>query len=470
MRERVVAVLGISCLWAWLLVNNTVAATGSYPNYDVGFTIATWVIELAGCFLIYRWGRSSLAGKGQSFKKRLGVATFAVMLLACAVLVLCNYVLVDPPFALRLVSLVCRSAGTAMLLTLWYMRYSDLDSDHVAGLILVAVFLVMGVFLIERGLPTWVETLLNWVLPVLSAAFSVMLKDPADEAWSRESVLAKDSCPPLFWKGVFLYGVGCGVVLSVSMMVPSLNADHTIYSILVSPLVGVALIGAALWCAFVKRGEVANYSIIIVPIIVPVLLIIPYFNLGAADVSKIAIGTSLICFQALMAAIVPYYARRYETCSFHMAFKLSFLEEMGACAAIIVCSPFAAWLCGEMGFLQHASFLLTVVACVVSVVVIYALMCFILAKRSYDERQALEEQHQSAQDQICAKVSFQHALTSREQEVLRLLAAGRSQRYIQEVLVISEGTVRTHIKHVYQKLGVHSKQELIDLVDSKRSE
>ena len=62
------------------------------------------------------------------------------------------------------------------------------------------------------------------------------------------------------------------------------------------------------------------------------------------------------------------------------------------------------------------------------------------------------------------------ALTSREQEVLRLLAAGRSQRYIQEVLVISEGTVRTHIKHVYQKLGVHSKQELIDLVDSKRSE
>lgn len=54
-------------------------------------------------------------------------------------------------------------------------------------------------------------------------------------------------------------------------------------------------------------------------------------------------------------------------------------------------------------------------------------------------------------------------LTPRETEVLALLMEGRSIPYIQNALCISEGTARTHAKHIYTKLGVHSKQELIDL-------
>ena len=36
---------------------------------------------------------------------------------------------------------------------------------------------------------------------------------------------------------------------------------------------------------------------------------------------------------------------------------------------------------------------------------------------------------------------------------------------IAEELVISENTVRTHVRHIYAKLDVHSHQELIDLVE-----
>jgi DNA-binding CsgD family transcriptional regulator len=46
------------------------------------------------------------------------------------------------------------------------------------------------------------------------------------------------------------------------------------------------------------------------------------------------------------------------------------------------------------------------------------------------------------------------ALTEREIEVLRLVAEGRSSRRIAELLVISESTVKTHLTHVYTKLGV----------------
>lgn len=55
-------------------------------------------------------------------------------------------------------------------------------------------------------------------------------------------------------------------------------------------------------------------------------------------------------------------------------------------------------------------------------------------------------------------------LTRREQEVLALLIEGRSVPVICERLFISEGTARTHVKHIYQKLEVHNRQELLDLV------
>jgi DNA-binding NarL/FixJ family response regulator len=39
--------------------------------------------------------------------------------------------------------------------------------------------------------------------------------------------------------------------------------------------------------------------------------------------------------------------------------------------------------------------------------------------------------------------------------VARLLAAGRSNREIADALVITEGTVEVHVKHILSKLGVH---------------
>lgn len=63
------------------------------------------------------------------------------------------------------------------------------------------------------------------------------------------------------------------------------------------------------------------------------------------------------------------------------------------------------------------------------------------------------------------ELSNQAGLTKRESEVFRLLAEGRSLPYVQEKLFISEGTARTHIKHIYTKLDVHSKQEMLDKIE-----
>lgn len=70
----------------------------------------------------------------------------------------------------------------------------------------------------------------------------------------------------------------------------------------------------------------------------------------------------------------------------------------------------------------------------------------------------LDDQSTSVADRFC--------LTARETDVLRLLARGYSGVAIQERLCVSRNTVKTHVRNVYAKLGVHSQQELIDLVES----
>jgi two-component system response regulator DevR len=57
--------------------------------------------------------------------------------------------------------------------------------------------------------------------------------------------------------------------------------------------------------------------------------------------------------------------------------------------------------------------------------------------------------------------SQRESLTAREKEVLRLMAEGVSSRDIASKLGISYATVRTHIRSLDAKLGVHSKVQAI---------
>ncbi len=57
-----------------------------------------------------------------------------------------------------------------------------------------------------------------------------------------------------------------------------------------------------------------------------------------------------------------------------------------------------------------------------------------------------------------------YGLTKRELEVLTLLAEGRNEPYVESALGISRTTVKTHITHIYRKVGVSSRQQLIDVL------
>ena len=66
-------------------------------------------------------------------------------------------------------------------------------------------------------------------------------------------------------------------------------------------------------------------------------------------------------------------------------------------------------------------------------------------------------------EETAARLAREHSLTAREEQVVALVACGRSAVYIAGELGIAPETVRSYLKSAYPKLGVHSKQELIDL-------
>lgn len=102
--------------------------------------------------------------------------------------------------------------------------------------------------------------------------------------------------------------------------------------------------------------------------------------------------------------------------------------------------------------------------CVVSA---YFVVLMIVTIRDNSINEAETGQH--ALDRLSSIVdtlSQRYALSPREKEILVFLAKGRGSKYIANKLKISPETVRTHSKRIYEKMSVHNKEDLLDIIES----
>ncbi|WP_251231131.1 helix-turn-helix domain-containing protein [Adlercreutzia aquisgranensis] len=92
--------------------------------------------------------------------------------------------------------------------------------------------------------------------------------------------------------------------------------------------------------------------------------------------------------------------------------------------------------------------------------------CFILPEKNLLEfSPRVLQLSRAGMDERCAVIAREAGLTEREAEVLLLLARGRDALFVEQELLISRNTVKTHRKNIYRKLGIHTQQELLSLIE-----
>jgi DNA-binding CsgD family transcriptional regulator len=70
----------------------------------------------------------------------------------------------------------------------------------------------------------------------------------------------------------------------------------------------------------------------------------------------------------------------------------------------------------------------------------------------------------SDENAVLDNIVREHNISKREREIMALIVEGKSNREIEEQLFISVNTVKNHIYHLYQKLGIKSRSQLMHLV------
>lgn len=82
-----------------------------------------------------------------------------------------------------------------------------------------------------------------------------------------------------------------------------------------------------------------------------------------------------------------------------------------------------------------------------------------------DHHESLADVRQATMRHNAEEVGKQFLLSEREVEVLSLYALGWTQKRVAEELFISPGTAHAHIKRIYAKTGLHSRQEILDYME-----
>ena len=211
-----------------------------------------------------------------------------------------------------------------------------------------------------------------------------------------------------------------------------------------------------------KRLTTLSLLNIAVPIIVTATLSASFLELNPVvtfDLALVGILLFLAYAVVLLCAITEKFdSRSYQT------FSLLMIGYFGGC---ILGRAVSAWaMFGPT--LSHDVVVLSSVLAVLSAMLLCIRNGFIpkqLIALFDPDRTRNEGDLPSEQVARVTQISAQCNLGAREHEVLELLLKQKTANEIATEMTIANGTAKSHIRHVYKKLGVHSREELFELME-----
>lgn len=363
--------------------------------------------------------------------------------------------------ALHAAAAALAGVGVAWLYLQWAPFFASLGARDVIACVFLAMAVGSALKVPLDMLPAPVATVVLALLPVASVALA-RRADAHPVPTERAPRMFHEVNPTAIpWKilfGVAVYSFAIGAVKGVPV-----QADPVPFAALTIVHHGIEIILAVgmLWWVLV-RGRLVNFSGLwraVLLFTAAALFFLPVAGPAAVPWLLLGAGIAQTLVVMLLWAMLADVAH-HSTASPLVIFSSGWL----AYSLPLALGETAGMLLGR---LESPTVAVAVLAYLVTVTVVLALNDTAFSQRrifaDLDAVAPLPAAFESL-DAGCERLGAERGLTAREVEVLQLLVKGRSKSYIAETLFVSENTVRSHSKHIYQKLGVHSKQEVLDLL------
>jgi len=365
------------------------------------------------------------------------------------------------PF-LVLLGTVFNSVGSTLILLAYGFAFSFRKPAQLVVEVPFAIVQAALVLLIAIALPSNLLVLTAAFLPVISGIILFSNSFPWSPAQRKGQVFPLHIGPfaRRFGVCVMLAGISDGLIRAVFLSNPT------------APLEGYWMLNPCLWsCVLMAviiylstffssdtslRFTYRSIAFIMAAIfmLLPVLTQIPLLS----DIMALTAYQTFAAFVWILLATISYNLRLSATMVFGLGLGFVYGGHLlGAVASELI---------------KHFEPLSTQdVALIVFIAVLCILLSymFIFSENSLSKLVRYEDNvGRRPFSELCDGIASHYGLTPRETEIMMLFAKGHTITRIQEELFISRGTAATHLRHLYQKLAVHDKQEFLALIEDYR--
>lgn len=452
-----------SCIWELSIFSPVRASEPTGYLFDI-WLLSAFLTPVA-CIAC------ALAGRKRELIDRPSLIVASPLLATIGTLCIALYPLSGETFQpiLGIAAGIGTGVGPAIIVVLWVGLYAKLDTDTVETVVPASFFVIIVCMLVIPYLPAVAAVAVAVLLPLVSAALLLMSKHSIETGTAdlREAAETDEDAKPYPLSSIARIFLLILVAYAISCTIPSLQQDIE----LVVPPVAANTIGILFAIAvslaivlFSSRIDLdAYFRWMSTPLILSVVLT-AFSDPLAITVASILANAMFTSLEIIMILYFIRLARKVHR-------PVSLFIGIGACAT------YSGLLIGYLLGAEWAALATRQTASVelycLVLIGVFAFAMLLVPRNDPawsgmpPEKPALEEAPSDPQRSfvsICDEIAEQYALSKREIDVFRLLAQGRSQPYIRDTLFLSKNTVSTHIRHIYRKLDIHSKEELIDLL------
>ncbi len=393
----------------------------------------------------------------------------AVILIALALILLSGHLVLDAPLMLAVAG-TCMGLGTTCCFFCWARAFREdgitaAKFEIVLGSVLSAVPFLAFLTLDPSALVFTLSLLAFCNL--LALFFRGRIDAPEDTSIGNieplRSVLSRS------WKAFLCIGmIGLmAPVIAALTQEPLDAAGFTQQALMVHSenICAAAILGIA-WFGLKRKMDISTSFTLLFPILATALLLFSFIGENARIIVPYVGGVSFVVISMVVTI---------ESVSDSIERNTNLTVVYGLNAGLLYCANQAGAvltdILGKNLLLEGTS----IIGVMFALLYGCSIVLFFITRKSTHKNGARDGAGQDEMPEIdtvdiaCRELIEQHGFSERQAEVLTYLAHGYDIPTIAKKLFLSENTVRTHAKKVYAALDVHSKQEIIELVNAPRT-